>query len=190
VRGALIVSIVGLVAILIVVLFFSFSFFPGSPVDDVDQAKVLAEQFVMRQGFDFAVKEIMEFTNHYYVVIVEKNTDVNAFELLVDRVTGRVFYEPGPNMMWNTKYGHHSRQSDPTTNMPITSQVALRNAQGWLDQNFPGGLVYELKMFYGYYTVDFSINNRMVGMLSVNGYSGEVWYHSWHGQFIKMVEYD
>jgi len=27
-------------------------------------------------------------------------------------------------------------------------------------------------------------------MLSVNGYSGEVWYHSWHGDFSSMMEYD
>ena len=25
-------------------------------------------------------------------------------------------------------------------------------------------------------------------MLSVNGYSGEVWYHSWHGPFVAKEE--
>ncbi len=25
-------------------------------------------------------------------------------------------------------------------------------------------------------------------MLSVNGYSGEVWYHNWHGPFVAMDE--
>jgi len=25
-------------------------------------------------------------------------------------------------------------------------------------------------------------------MLSVNGYSGQVWYHNWHGQFVDMLE--
>ena len=26
------------------------------------------------------------------------------------------------------------------------------------------------------------------GVLSVNGYTGEVWYHTWHGPFIGMKE--
>jgi hypothetical protein len=25
-------------------------------------------------------------------------------------------------------------------------------------------------------------------MLSVNGYSGDVWYHTWHGMFISEAE--
>jgi hypothetical protein len=27
-------------------------------------------------------------------------------------------------------------------------------------------------------------------MLSVDGYSGEIWYHSWHGPFIAKQEGD
>jgi len=25
-------------------------------------------------------------------------------------------------------------------------------------------------------------------MVSVNGYTGQVWYHSWHGTFIQMKD--
>jgi hypothetical protein len=25
-------------------------------------------------------------------------------------------------------------------------------------------------------------------MLSVNGSTGQVWYHTWHGRFIQMIE--
>ena len=28
----------------------------------------------------------------------------------------------------------------------------------------------------------------MGGMLSVNGYSGDIWYHTWHGMFISEVK--
>jgi len=27
-------------------------------------------------------------------------------------------------------------------------------------------------------------------MLSVNGYTGAVWYHTWHGSFLGMKEHD
>ena len=48
----------------------------------------------------------MEFDNHFYAEVEEKSTEVHAFELLVNRWTGSIVPEPGPNMMWNTKYGH------------------------------------------------------------------------------------
>jgi heat shock protein HslJ len=39
--------------------------------------------------------------------------------------------------------------------------------------------------FYGYYTLDFSKDGKVSGMLSVNGYSGQVFLHTWHGSFIE-----
>ncbi len=39
--------------------------------------------------------------------------------------------------------------------------------------------------FPGYYTVDFEVNGQTAGMLSVNAYTGQVWYHTWHGQFLS-----
>jgi hypothetical protein len=38
--------------------------------------------------------------------------------------------------------------------------------------------------------VHFRKNGTIAGMLSVNGYSGQVWYHSWHGTFIRMKTVD
>jgi hypothetical protein len=131
----------------------------------------------------------MEFSNQYYVLAQEKSTGINAFEFLVDKATGRVFLEPGPSMMWNTKYGHmHSR--NPMATMPVSSEQAARNAQQWLDAYYPGAKHEEAETFYGYYTIDFSRDSQIIGMLSVNGYSGEVWYHTWHGQFIRTIEYN
>jgi hypothetical protein len=48
----------------------------------------------------------------------------------------------------------------------------------------------EAEKFYGYYTTD-TVNKDgvTVGMLSVNGFTGQVWYHNWHGTFIEMKEY-
>ena len=49
--------------------------------------------------------EIMIFDNHAYAQVLNAESGLGAFELLVDPVTGYVFPEPGPNMMWNTEYG-------------------------------------------------------------------------------------
>ena len=43
-------------------------------------------------------------------------------------------------------------------------------------------------VFYGYYTVhSLDTAGNTVGMLSVNGYTGQVWYHIWQGKFIGMA---
>ena len=42
--------------------------------------------------------------------------------------------------------------------------------------------------FYGYYTFDVKKGGAVLGMLSVNAFSGQVWYHAWHGGFIDMQE--
>jgi hypothetical protein len=185
----LVVLIVG--SILVVAVFFvSFSpaIFQVEPVETVQEAKDLAEQYLTRyQGLE--VEEIMEFTNNYYVIVKEGATANAAFELLVDRYTGRVGPEPGPNMMWNTKYGHHERLGEPTTVMPVDEESAIMIAQEWLNRNTLGYRVLETAVFYGYYTMDFGEKGEIFGMLSINGYSGDVWYHSWHGDFISMEEY-
>jgi hypothetical protein len=51
------------------------------------------------------VTEVMEFGNNYYAEVKEKDTGIGAIELLVDKPGGTVYPEPGPNIMWNTKYG-------------------------------------------------------------------------------------
>jgi len=43
---------------------------------------------------------------------------------------------------------------------------------------------------YGSYTLHTLKNGQPEGMLSVNGYSGRVWYHTWHGDFVRMSEHD
>jgi hypothetical protein len=92
-------------------------------------------------------------------------------------------------MMWNTKYGMMGYGRAPTADMPVAADKAAEYAQRWLDANIPGSKAEKPDTFYGYYTMDISVNGSTFGMLSVDGYSGEVWYHTWHGQFITSVEY-
>ena len=185
-----IVLIIGLVLVVAVFLFsVTPSLFPFEPVETIEDARELSEQYITRYYNGLEISEIMEFSNNYYAIASEKNTGNGAIELLIDRYSGRINLEPGPNMMWNTKYGHHTRLNEPTTVMPVDEESAIMNAQEWLNRNTPGYRVVETTIFYGYYTMDFGEKDEIFGMLSVNGYSGEVWYHSWHGDFISMREY-
>ena len=74
----------------------------------LDQADEAVEQYLTAYGGDsnLALGEVMEFSNGFYAQTVEEETGIGASELLIDPVTGAVYPEPGPNMMWNTKYGH------------------------------------------------------------------------------------
>ena len=141
---------------------------------------------------DLAADEVIEFSQNYYASIREKGTGIGAFEILIDRASGKVIREPGPDMMWNTKYsmmgggmmgGFGVGASRPMT---VSTQQAQDVAQRWLDANQVGTSAKSPDSFYGFYTVDFQRAGRLVGMLSVNGYSGQVWFHSWHGSFIQV----
>ncbi|MDF1499702.1 MAG: hypothetical protein P1P76_04445 [Anaerolineales bacterium] len=144
---------------------------------------------------DLEVGEIMVFDNHAYVQIVEKSTGIGAMEVLVDPVTGTVFPEYGPNMMWNLKYspmagsGMMGASYLPSSNeeLNISESEAVEIAQRYLDAYLPGAEADEhADPFYGYYTLHINRDGETVGMLSVNGYSRSVFLHTWHGDLIEM----
>lgn len=188
---ALIIVIVGVIAIISV--FTAFSILPtiNKPNSlSLDDAKRVAQDYVNQFfGSDLEIHEIMEFSNNFYVVVQEEDTGINAFELLVDQYSGSVTPEPGPNMMWNTKYQMGRHHNIYSGEMTIDPKEAATIAQDWLNIIFLDSTPTEPMRFYGYYTFDFVYNDKTVGMLSVNGYSGEVWYHNWHGQFITSQDY-
>jgi hypothetical protein len=175
----------------------------------MDQAKYLAEQYLgSLNDPDLAVKEIMEFEQNFYIIFYEESTGVGAFEMLIwksGQTAGRLVPEPGPNMMWNTKYGGMMGHMDggmmgggmmggqyrdvPTADIPIDEDEAKKIGQQYLDEYLPDATIEESTRFYGYYTFDFGKEGEIVGMFSVNGYNGQVWYHGWHGAFIGMEEY-
>lgn len=164
---------------------------------------------------DLALMEVMEFENNFYAIVYEKSTGMGAFELLIWKqpprpgmmggsmgggmmggrmMAGVVVAEPGPNMMWNTKYSMMESMMGPrwhtdgSSQMPVSEPEARSIAERYLSQNFPGAHVEGITQFYGYYTLDFEQNESVAGMLSVNGYTGEAWYHSWHDTFVQEKE--
>lgn len=82
--------------------------------------------------------------------------------------------------------GWGGQQTGP---MSVTSEQAQDLAQQWLNASLPGTTIAEkADEFFGYYTIHVLKGDQIHGMLSVNGYTGEVWYHTWHGDFIDMKE--
>ena len=159
----------------------------------INQAVQIAQTYVNSlNNPDLIVEEVEEFTANFYVQIVEKSTGFGAFELLIGKTTGIVTPEIGPNMMWNTKYTFNSGycnwfRGQSTTNPTITGEQAEALAQQYLDVYYQGTAVDEGTAFYGYYTFEVLNNSEVYGMLSVNSYTGQVWFHTWHGAFIQEV---
>jgi hypothetical protein len=161
----------------------------------MDRAVKLAQNTAASySGGSLTADEVIEFSSNYYASIREKDSGIGAFEILIDRTTGSVIREPGPDMMWNAKYSamrggmmgsFGAAGSGPMT---VTTQQAQDIAQRWLDENRAGAGAKAPDSFYGFYTVDFERTGQLVGMLSVNGYTGQVWYHSWHGTFIQLKD--
>ena len=171
---------------------------PGEPYDvlTIEQAREATVQYVASLGYgNLEVAELMEFERNYYAIVEESDSGIGAMELLIDKWTGAVGPEMGPNMMWNARYGMHGRggMTGWTRNQTntVTPEEALQTAQDWLDASRPGVTVEDhADPFYGYYTIHTLKDGEVYGMLSVNGYDGEVYLHTWHGDFIEMTEHE
>ena len=191
--------------------------YESGPVDaqplTVNEAQQSAQKYLDTLGVEgLELGEVMIFDNNAYVLVREESTGIGAFELLVDPVSRFAYPEHGPNMMWNLKYsglnhqnmlggrgfmmGSMMRQNfldttpaDVSADMTLTEEQAVRAAQAYLDQYLPGTAIADhATAFYGYYTLDFTREGKVVGMLSVNGYNGQVFVHNWHGAFIQESE--
>jgi len=166
----------------------------GTPLN-ITTAKTIAQNYVTSIGNpDLVVKQVEEYTNNFYAQVNEKSTGNGAFELLINKYTGSIYPEMGPNMMWNTKYGMMRSgilggiYGTPTATLPITTTQATTNAQQYLTSYLPGTTTGDITTFYGYYTIEALNGTSTYGMLSVNGYTGQVWYHTWHGTFVQELQ--
>ncbi|MDP2994637.1 MAG: hypothetical protein Q8N46_05890 [Anaerolineales bacterium] len=181
----------------------------------LDEAKAAAESYLATlNNPDLKISEIMIFDNNAYVVVTEASTGLGAFELLVDPASRTAYPEYGPNIMWNLKYGGLNHQNmmggrggmmngmmggnglssaipaGVSVDMTVSPEKAIEVAQAYLDANLAGATAAtDPVQFYGYYTLDFERDGVVAGMLSVNGYSGQVFLHTWHGKFIEEKMY-
>lgn len=173
----------------------------STEVQTLEQAVEIAEDFIASWNDDnLALGEVMQFDNQFYGQAVEVDSGRGAFEFLIDPATGAIYPEYGPNMMWNLRYGMHSGQGwgmmpmwgvaggEDGSTLNLSAEDAQAAAQAFLDEFYPGLTAdEEADAFYGYYTLHILDDGQVVGMLSVNGYTGQVWLHSWHGEFVDML---
>jgi hypothetical protein len=156
----------------------------------ITQAAEIAKTYVASlNNPDLTVKQIEEYANNFYVPVTQVSNGNGAFELLINKATGIVTPEPGPNMMWNTQYtfgaGWCNWARGTITAAPtVTVDQAKTDAQQYLNTYLQGTTVGDVTAFSGHYTIEVLQNGTPYGMLSVNSFTGQVWYHTWHGAFV------
>ncbi len=156
------------------------------PINDLAQARERAADYAQVLQLGLEVGEVMRFENHYYADLQEPEGS-KVTEVLIDSRTGAVRPEMGPATMWNTRFGMMSR--DGGSDADITADQAQEIADGWLADRGEGLTSDDPVQFPGYYTLHTVDDGEITGMLSVHATTGEVWYHSWHGDFVEMSEH-
>ena len=183
-------------------------FAPSSRPISMERAIEILRQWPDAHHVDGLVLDEAEaYTQNFYGQFKEASTGRGAVQVLVDRYTGRPMPEMGPNLMWNAKYGKAmmkemmSGMGMMMNNMgmmgiapatppasAISEPQAKQSATQFLAGYLPSARLGGGDAFYGYYHFDVLRGIRQVGMLSVNAQSGQVWYHTWHGEFLEKRE--
>jgi len=188
----------------------------GAPVSDLVGAKRQAQRFAER--LDLRVGEVMRFESNYYAELVgpggDKATEVlvnpatgavwleygpammwnTRYGMMGESgVRGRqgmMGGDPGSGGMMGGEYrGDPTWAPSPeTTRSSVSAQEAKAVAARWLAREGSELRAGTADAFPGYYTLHVLEGDRVAGMLSVNAYTGVVWYHWWHGRFLSMTE--
>lgn len=146
----------------------------------LENVQAQIEQVAQAYG-NVQVNDVMAFSSNYYAQLVDDQGQGVA-EVLVDRYSGLVYPEPGPNMMWNTRSG---MMGFAFAGQPRFDETAAQEkAETFLSSYLPGATVTAAQGFSDYTTFDFG-REATEGMLSVNAYTGEVWVHTWHGTYLE-----
>jgi hypothetical protein len=155
-------------------------YYPESRPVTQDEAIKTMQSFAQQYGPNMEVEDFMTFSSNYYGVIKDTNSSQDLAEVLVDRYSGYAYPEPGPNMMWNTRYGAGRVQEEGVTyDLAGSKKLAEEFLTGYL----PEAQIMESHEMPGYCTFDFG-RKDIEGMLSVNAYSGQIWVHTWHGSYL------
>ncbi|MFO7544614.1 MAG: hypothetical protein R6W77_03875 [Trueperaceae bacterium] len=142
------------------------------------------------------VADVMPFADHTYAQFIDAD-GTGLAEVLVDRYSGVVTPEPGPNMMWNRRsgmagsgmvYGHgYGTTSWGTAPDAVEDRYDVAGARelatAFLADYLPGAEVLIAQVFPGYATFDYGRDGRFEGMLSVHLETGQIWPHTWHGVY-------
>ena len=154
----------------------------GVAVSSIPAARARAAKAAKPAGLQPG--EVMWFDNGFYVELKD-DAGKPATEVIVDPRSGAVSTEPGPAMMWNTRFGMHAGS---TVAGAVDAAKARTIATTWLAADRPGTTIEGIDAYPGYFTLDLKRGGTVNGMLSVSSSTGAVWYHTWHGAFIAMED--
>lgn len=152
-----------------------------------DQVIAIAKAYVQVLNQDLSIDEIHEYSDSYEVELKESKTENKAFEFMISKNEGYIFIEMGPNVMWNNKYGRMNWGESGNTQ--IAAEQAAKAAQDYVNQQM--GSAYTLEqpeVAPGYYEFMILKDGKDYAELDVNGYTGRVWFESWHGPILKTIK--
>jgi hypothetical protein len=154
---------------------------------------------------NLVLKEIIVYNNNSYARIADSSTGINVMELFIDTETGIVISEYSSSFNWNQMYPSipDSRAIgriglapagpgvDTIANPLIISpeQAETIASQYLVRFKINARLSKNIEVFYGYYVIEYQEWGKVVGMISINGYTGEAFRHDWHQTFIARKTY-
>lgn len=151
-----------------------------------DQADAIAKAYTQKLNSGLAVDELHEFADSFEVELINAQTKAKAYEVMISKNGGRIYTEMGPNIMWNTQFGHMSSGQSGT--LTVTSDQATQNANASIAKIGQGYTIEKPETAPGYYEFMIQKDGKDFAELDVNGYSGQVWFENWHGPIIKSIE--
>ncbi len=161
----------------------------GSQPITMDQAVQTFKNYLASgQDSNLALHEVEEYQYNFYASYSERDTGNFAFQMLI--------WKPGSTGMSGTMgYGMTNGmmgmmggyRQGTSASMTVSPEQARTIAQQYLNSSLPGKTAGDADTYYGYYNIDVMMNGSTFGMISINGYTSQVWYHTWHGIYVQAL---
>jgi hypothetical protein len=161
---------------------------PTGPHLSMDEIIKAGNEFVANYKTGIQLVRIIETSKYFYMAFRETGSGIGAFEILADPVTGQFGLETGPTQLWNTKYGFWGSSNVMNNNIP-REQAQFRAMTYLKNQNSASSIDPDPIVFYGYYTFFERQADQIIGVISVNGFTGDVEPHSWLGNVLQTKEF-
>lgn len=164
-----------------------------SPLSIDEAVKIVNKYLAGVKNSDLIVDVVFTFENNTLARVIEKNTGIGAFDVMIDPWTWMVYPVPGPTIIWNQKYDLSSGSDGVAlkakyvrSKMALTPVQAIRKAQTYLDENQAGSITNRKPYpYYGFYSLEVIQDQMVIGRLDVNGETGEVYPQLNHGALIE-----
>ncbi|KJS87150.1 hypothetical protein [Desulfosporosinus sp. BICA1-9] len=151
-----------------------------------DQALAIAKAYIQKFNQDVVVAELYEFANGYEVELKEGATGAKAYEVMVYKNGGQIITDMGPNIMWNTKYGHMNWGNNGA--VTVSEEQATKSAQEFVSKLGQGYSIGKPELAPGYYEFMVQKDGKDYAELDVNGYTGQVWFENWQGPILNTID--